>query len=347
MKDNLENSQGYSESKGIKNARKVICDYYKQKNVNNLWIEDIYIGNGVSELITISMQALLDKGDEILVPMPDYPLWTASVNLAGGKAVHYLCDENDEWNPSLIDIENKITKKTKGIVIINPNNPTGAVYSKKVLNKIIEVARKHDIIIFCDEIYDRLVYDEIEHISIASLCDDVPIVTFSGLSKSHMIPGFRVGWMCISGNKLKIADYIEGINLLTSMRLCSNVPAQYIVENAINDIDATKSLLKKGGRLYKQREYIYNELNKIPGISVIKPKAAFYIFPKIDIDKFNITDDERFALDLLKEKRILITHGTGFNYDKPNHFRIVFLPDVETLEYAISKLNDFFQKYKQ
>lgn len=347
MKDNLEKSQGYSESKGLKSARNAIIEYYKMKNVNNLDLNDIYIGNGVSELITISMQALLDSNDEILVPMPDYPLWTASVNLAGGKAVHYLCDENNEWYPSIEDIENKITKNTKGIVIINPNNPTGAIYPKDVLDKIIEVARKNDIIIFCDEIYDRLVYDEIEHISIASLCNDVPIITFSGLSKSHMIPGFRIGWMCITGNKIKISNYIEGLNLLTSIRLCSNVPAQYIVENAIKDVTATKNLLGKDGRLYKQREYIYNALNEIPGISVIKPKAAFYIFPKIDTEKININDDEKFALDFLKEKRILVTHGTGFNYNEPNHFRIVFLPDEEKLKYATYNLKDFLQKYKQ
>lgn len=345
--DNLKNAQGYSESKGLKSARKSIIDYYKTKNVDNININNIYIGNGVSELITLSMQALLNTNDEILVPMPDYPLWTASVNLAGGKAVHYLCDENNEWYPSIEDIEAKITENTKGIVIINPNNPTGSVYPKEVLQKIIGVARKNDIIIFCDEIYDRLVYDELEHVSIASLSKEVPTITFSGLSKSHMIPGFRIGWMCITGDTKKIANYIDGLNLLASMRLCANVPAQYIVEKAIKDISATKELLSPGGRLYEQREYIYNALKKIDGISVVKPKAAFYIFPKIDTTKIKINNDEKFTLDFLREKGILVTHGTGFNYNEPNHFRIVFLPDKEKLEYAVENLNDFLGNYNQ
>ena len=347
MKENLENSQGYSESKGLKSARLAIVEYYKSKDVDNLDANDIYIGNGVSELITLSMQGLLDVGDEILVPMPDYPLWTASVNLSGGKAIHYLCDEDNQWYPNIKDIENKITENTKGIVIINPNNPTGALYPKEILMKIVEVARKHNIIIFCDEIYDRLVYDDLKHISVASLSKDVPTITFSGLSKSHMIAGFRIGWMCITGNKDNIRGYIEGLNMLSSMRLCSNVPAQYVVEEAIKDINSTNCLLKKGGRLYEQREYIYNALNEIPGITVVKPKAAFYIFPKIDIEKFNIKDDEQFALDFLKSKHILLIHGTGFNWVNVDHFRIVFLADNQKLKYTIDSLKEFLQSYKQ
>lgn len=347
MKDNLENSEGYSDSKGLENARKAIIEYYETKNVYNLTPEDIYIGNGVSELILMSMQGLLNKNDEILVPMPDYPLWTASINLAGGKAVHYLCDEENEWYPNIEDIKNKITKKIKGIVIINPNNPTGALYPKEILKQIIEIAKENNLIIFSDEIYDRLIFDDLEHISIASLTNDVPVITFSGLSKSHMLAGFRIGWMCITGNKKCIEDYIAGLNLLSSMRLCANVPGQSIIEKAIKDNESTKPLLKKGGRLYEQREYIYNRLNNIPGITVVKPKAAFYIFPKIDIQKFNINDDEKFSLDFLKEKYVLVVNGKGFNWNEVDHFRIAYLADNNKLEIAMDKFEDFLTYYKQ
>ena len=347
MKDNLENSEGYSDSKGLEKARKAIIEYYETKNVHNLTPEDIYIGNGVSELILMSMQGLLNKNDEILVPMPDYPLWTASINLSGGKAVHYLCDEENEWYPNIEDIKNKITKKTKGIVIINPNNPTGALYPKEILKQIIEIAKENNLIIFSDEIYDRLIFDDLEHISIASLTNDVPAITFSGLSKSHMLAGFRIGWMCITGNKKYIQDYIAGLNLLSSMRLCANVPGQSIIEKAIKDNESTKSLLKKGGRLYEQREYIYNRLNGIPGITTIKPKAAFYIFPKIDVEKFNIINDEKFSLDFLKAKNILVINGKGFNWKENNHFRIVYLAEIEKLKYAMDKLEEFLITYKQ
>lgn len=347
MKENLNNAQGYSNSKGLEKARMAIVNYYKSKDVNNLDVNDIYIGNGVSELITMSMQALLNEDDEILVPMPDYPLWTAAVNLSGGKAVHYRCNEENEWYPDIKDIENKITEKTKGIVIINPNNPTGALYPEEVLNQIVEIARKNNIIIFADEIYDRLVYDDLKHISIASLSNDVVTITFSGLSKSHMVAGFRIGWMCITGKKDYIGGYIEGLNMLSSMRLCANVPAQFIVEKAIEDVSSTKKLLVEGGRLYEQREYIYNALNEIPGISVVKPKAAFYIFPKIDVEKFNIKNDEKFALDFLKSKHILFIHGTGFNWNNTDHFRIVYLPDKEKLEHTIDNLKDFLSGYRQ
>lgn len=347
MKNNLENSQGYSESKGLETARKAIVEYYKNKNVDDLELDNIYIGNGVSELILMSMQALLDKNDEILVPMPDYPLWTASVNLSGGRPIHYNCDEDNEWYPNIEDIKRKITKNTKGIIIINPNNPTGALYPKEILEQIIEVARENNLIIFSDEIYDRLVYEDLEHISIASLSKDVPIITFSGLSKSHMVAGFRIGWMCITGEKSSIIDYISGLNLISSMRLCANVPGQNIIEKAIKDSKSTKTLLRRGGRLYEQREYIYNSLKKIPGITVVKPKAAFYIFPKVDTKRFNIIDDEQFALDFLKSKHILFIHGTGFNWDNVDHFRLVYLADTKKLKYAVDGLDDFLSKYRQ
>lgn len=347
MKNNLEDSQGYSDSKGIEIARKAIVEYYKNKNINDLDLDNIYIGNGVSELILMSMQALLNKDDEILVPMPDYPLWTASVNLSGGKSVHYNCDEDNEWYPDIEDIKRKITKNTKGIIIINPNNPTGALYPKKILEQIVEVARKNNLIIFSDEIYDRLVFDDLEHISIASLSKDVPTITFSGLSKSHMVAGFRIGWMCITGDKNSIIDYIAGLNLISSMRLCANVPGQNIIETAIKDDKCTKELLKKGGRLYEQRECIYSNLKKIPGINVVKPKSAFYIFPKIDIKKFGIIDDEQFALDFLKSKHILFVHGTGFNWNNVDHFRLVYLADINKLKYAVNELENFLAEYKQ
>ena len=347
MKNNLYESQGYSDSLGLVSSRRAIIDYYRSKNVFDLDIDDIYIGNGVSELILMSMQGLLNDDDEILVPMPDYPLWTASVNLSGGIAVHYVCDEENEWYPDIPDIKNKISSKTKGIVIINPNNPTGSLYPKEILEQIIEIAKENNLIIFSDEIYDRLVYDDLKHISIASLTKDVPVVTFSGLSKSHMLAGFRIGWMCITGNKSIIKDYLAGLKLLSSMRLCSNVPGQSIIENALKNNEETKKLLQKGGRLYEQREYIYNRLNNIPGVSVVKPKAAFYIFPKIDIKKYNILDDEKLVLDFLKEKHVLIVNGTGFNYNKVDHARIVYLADIEKLEMAMDNLEEFLSDYKQ
>ena len=309
--------------------------------------EDIYTGNGVSELISIAMQALLNDGDEILIPAPDYSLWTASATLSGGNVVHYICDEKSDWYPDLDDIRRKITDKTKAIVVINPNNPTGALYPREVLEQIVQVAREHELIIFCDEIYDRLVMDGLEHVSIASLAPDLFCVTFNGLSKSHMVAGFRLGWMVLSGNKEIAKDYIDGLVLLSSMRLCSNVPAQSVVKTALDCIDSTKEYLCPGGRIYEQRECIYNALKAIPGISVVKPKAAFYIFPKLDTERFHITDDEQFALDLLREKKILIVNGSGFNWPNPDHFRIVYLPDVELLKTATDRLADFLSTYRQ
>ena len=347
MSRQLTECEGYSNSKGLFSARKAIMQYAQLKKLPNVSVEDIYTGNGVSELINLSMSALLDNSDEVLVPAPDYPLWTACVTLAGGTAVHYICDEQSEWYPDIEDIKKKITDKTKAIVIINPNNPTGALYPREVLQQIVDVAREHQLMIFSDEIYDRLVMDDLEHVSIASLAPDLFCVTFSGLSKSHMIAGYRIGWMVLSGNKALGKDYIEGINMLSNMRLCSNVPAQSIVQTALGGYQSVGEYIVPGGRIYEQREYIYKALNDIPGISAVKPKAAFYIFPKIDTQKFNIVNDEQFALDLLREKKILIIHGGGFNWDKPDHFRVVYLPRIEVLSDAMEKLADFLSTYKQ
>ena len=344
---NLRKSEGYSESKGLFAARKAIMQYCQLKNYPNPDIDYIYTGNGVSELITLSMQALLDTGDEVLVPAPDYPLWTASVNLSGGTAIHYTCDEQADWNPDIADIKKKISPRTKAIVIINPNNPTGALYTDDVLKEIVEIARQNDLILFSDEIYDRLVYPGESHTAIASLAPDLFCVSFNGLSKSHKIAGYRIGWMVITGDRSKGRGYIEGINLLSSMRLCSNVPAQSVVQTALGGIQRGEELLKPGGRLFDQNEYLTEALNNIPGVSAVKPKAAFYIFPKLDVKKFNIQDDMQFALDLLKEKKILITQGSGFNWPKPDHFRIVFLPNQEQLEYAVESIADFLDGYKQ
>lgn len=347
MQHQLKDCEGYSDSKGLFSARKAIMQYAQLKKIPNVSVNDIYTGNGVSELINLCMQALLDDGDEILIPSPDYPLWTATATLAGGNVVHYICDEESEWYPDIDDIRKKVTPKTKAIVIINPNNPTGALYPKEVLEQIVQVARENNLIIFSDEIYDRLVMDGQEHISIASLAPDLFCVTFSGLSKSHMIAGFRIGWMVLSGNKEIAADYIEGINMLSNMRLCSNVPAQSIVQTALGGYQSVDKYLLPGGRIYEQRECVYNALNSIPGISVKKPKAAFYAFPKIDIKKFNISDDEQFALDFLREKKVLIVHGGGFNWQEPDHFRVVYLPRVEVLNEAMDKLGDFLTTYRQ
>ena len=347
MRQQLTECEGYSHAQGLFSARKAIMQYAQLKGIPNIAIEDIYTGNGVSELINICMSALLDNGDKILIPSPDYPLWTACATLAGGKAVHYICDEQSEWYPDIEDIRRKITDRTKAIVIINPNNPTGAMYPKEVLQKIVDVAREHQLIIFSDEIYDRLVMDEEEHISIASLAPDLFCITFSGLSKSHMIAGFRIGWMILSGNKKAAKDYIEGLKMLSNMRLCSNVPAQSIVQTALGGHQSVCGYIEPGGRIREQRDYIYKALTDIPGISAVKPKAAFYIFPKIDVKKFNITDDEQFALDLLRDKKILLIHGGGFNWGQPDHFRVVYLPRIEVLKEAMGKIADFFSYYKQ
>lgn len=347
MSQQLPDTEGYSPSKGLFSARKAIMQYAQLKNIPNVSIDDIYTGNGVSELINLSLSALLDNGDEVLVPSPDYPLWTACVNLAGGTAVHYVCDEDSEWYPDIDDMRSKITDKTKAIVIINPNNPTGALYPKEVLQQIVDLAREHQLMIFSDEIYDHLVMDGLEHISIASLAPDLFCVTFSGLSKSHMIAGWRVGWMVLSGNKRLAKDYIEGLNMLANMRMCSNVPAQSVVQTALGGHQSVKDYLVPGGRIYDQRELVYNMLNDIPGITAVKPKAAFYIFPKIDVKKFNIHSDEQFALDLLHDKHILISHGGAFNWQEPDHFRVVYLPRISMLKETIGEIGDFFSTYWQ
>ena len=347
MRQQLTDCEGYSNAMGLFSARKAIMQYAQLKHIPNVNINDIYTGNGVSELINLCMSALLDNGDEILIPSPDYPLWTASATLAGGKPVHYICDEESEWYPDIDDIRKKINDRTKAIVIINPNNPTGALYPKEVLEQIVQVAREHQLIIFSDEIYDRLVMDGEKHISIASLAPDLFCVTFSGLSKSHMIAGFRVGWMILSGNKAVAKDYIEGLNMLSNMRLCSNVPGQSIVQTALGGHQSVEDYIMPGGRIYEQREFIYKALTDIPGISAVKPKAAFYIFPKIDTKKFNIVNDEQFVLDFLREKKVLLIHGGGFNWQQPDHFRVVYLPRIEVLKKATDSMADFLNHYHQ
>ncbi|OZG60004.1 Aspartate/tyrosine/aromatic aminotransferase [Bifidobacterium lemurum] len=347
MAQQLIETEGYSPAKGLFSARKAIMQYAQLKHIPNVSIEDIYTGNGVSELINLSLSALLDDGDEVLVPSPDYPLWTACVNLAGGTAVHYTCDEESEWFPDIEDMRSKITDLTKAIVIINPNNPTGALYPKEILEQIVQLAREHQLIIFSDEIYDRLVMDGLEHISTASLAPDLFCVTFSGLSKSHMIAGWRVGWMILSGNKRIAKDYIEGLTMLANMRMCSNVPAQSIVQTALGGHQSVKDYVVPGGRVHDQRDLVYDMLNEIPGVTAVKPKAAFYIFPKLDVKKFNIHSDEQFALDLLHDKHILISHGRAFNWKSPDHFRVVYLPRMGMLRETIGEIGDFLSYYRQ
>ncbi len=347
MKNNLTETEGYSDSKGLLAARKAILSYCEEKRLPNVTIDDIYTGNGVSELITLSMQGLLDSGDEVLVPAPDYPLWTASVTLAGGTAVHYTCDEKQDWYPDIEDMKKKVTDRTKAIVVINPNNPTGALYPKELLEQIVQIAREHELILFADEIYDRLVFDGLEHIALASLAPDLLTVSFNGLSKSHLIAGYRCGWMCLCGDKSRAKGFIEGIKLLSSMRLCSNVPAQSLIPAALASTEQTKELLVPGGRVYEQRECIYNALKDIEGVSAVKPKAAFYIFPGLDRKKYNIYDDEKLVLDILKEKHILLTRGGGFHWETPGYFRIVYLPECEVLERAAASLKEFLAGYRQ
>ncbi len=340
---NLKSTEGYSDSKGMFSARKAIMQYCQLKKIPNVGIDDIFTGNGVSELITMSMQGLLDHGDEVLVPAPDYSLWTASVSLAGGTPVHYICDEANHWNPDLDDIRAKVTPNTKGIVVINPNNPTGVLYSRETLEGIVAIAREFGLILFADEIYDRLVMDGLEHIALASLAPDLLTVSFNGLSKSHRVAGFRCGWMCLAGDKSHAQGYIDGLNLLAKMRLCSNVPGQSIIQTALGGYQSCDEYLRPGGRIYDQREYIYKALNDIPGISAVRPDAAFYIFPRIDLDYYDIEDDQQFALELLRQKKVLVTRGTGFNWGKPDHFRIVYLPDIVKLEEAIKRLTEYLE----
>ncbi|MCL5034487.1 MAG: pyridoxal phosphate-dependent aminotransferase [Bacteroidetes bacterium] len=344
---NLKKSEGYIDSKGLVQAREAVVDYSTRGGIHGTSIDNVFIGNGVSELIVMAMQGLLDNGDEILLPAPDYPLWTAAVVLSGGNPVHYICDESSDWCPDLSDIKKKITPRTKGIVVINPNNPTGAVYPKEILLGIVRLAEERGLVIFSDEIYDRILYDDAQHISIASLTNDVTCATLNGLSKSHLITGYRVGWMVFSGNLSAARGYLEGINMLASMRLCSNVPAQYAVPVALRQDNTIRAHTASGGRLKEQRDLGYERLRSIPGLSCTKPRGAFYFFPKIDTKKFNIKDDERFVLDLLKEENVLVVQGTGFNWFDPDHFRIVFLPDVPSLQKAFNSLENFLAGYKQ
>ena len=344
---NFGKAGGYSDSSGIAEARLAIKAYHEKRGIKNITIDDIYIGNGVSELIAVVMQALLNPGDEVLLPAPDYPLWTASVNLCEGKAVHYICDEESDWNPDLKDMESKITSRTKAIVLINPNNPTGSVYSKEIIQGVVKIAQKYGLIIFSDEIYDRILYDGDIHYSPAAMADDILVFTFNGLSKVHRACGIRAGWMVISGNKERYRGYLDGIKTLTSMRLCSNVPAQYAIKPALEKDDSIFALTAEGGRLREQRDIIHQMLNNIPGVSCKKARGSLYVFPKFDVEKFNIKDDNRFVLDFLNAKNVLMVSGTGFNWPKPDHCRIVLLPPKDDLEEAMVRLKDFLATYRQ
>jgi len=344
---NLPTSQGYCESKGLYSARKAVMQYCQQIGIANVDVEDIYIGNGVSELIVMAMQGLLNNGDEILVPSPDYPLWTAAITLAGGKAVHHRCDEGADWLPDVADIKRKITSRTRGIVVINPNNPTGAVYPQQVLEDIVAVARSRDLVLFADEIYDKILYDDAVHVPTARLAPDLLTLTFNGLSKAYRVAGFRTGWMVVSGAKRRAKDYIDGLDILASMRLCSNVPTQHAIQTALGGHQSIYEYTRPGGRLYTQRNIAWSMLNQIEGVSCVKPKGALYAFPRIDPKRFNVKDDERFVLDLLRQEKILVVQGTGFNWPEPDHFRIVFLPREEELVNALSRIGDFLGTYRQ
>jgi len=345
---NVRLAQAYGDSKGLFSARKAIMQQCQIKGIAGVQIEDIYVGNGVSEMIMMSMQALLNNGDEMLVPAPDYPLWTAAVNLSGGKAVHYRCDEASDWNPDLSDMESKISAKTRGIVVINPNNPTGAVYSRDVLLKIVELAQSHQLIVFADEIYDQILYDGTKHTLIATLADDILFVTFNGLSKSHRIPGLRAGWMIVSGKKASAKDYVsEGLDVLANMRMCGNMIAQFTVQTALGGYQSLTQLISPGGRLYEQRNAAYESFSSIPGITCVKPKGALYVFPRIDTERYRIFDDQKFLLDFLLEKKVLLVQGTGFNWPEPDHFRVVFLPTVDEIRSVAQKMADFLEEYRQ
>ena len=344
---NLPQAAGYTDSKGLFAPRKSIVHYTQEKNIAGVSVDDVYLGNGASELITMSMNALLNQGDEILVPAPDYPLWTASVSLSGGTPVHYMCDEQAEWAPDIEDIASKITPATKGIVIINPNNPTGALYSNDVLLAVIELARKHGLIIFADEIYDKTLFDGNQHTSIASLAEDVLFVTFNGLSKNYRSCGYRAGWMVVSGAKHGARDYIEGLNMLASMRLCANTPGQLAIQTALGGYQSIQDLVAPTGRLCRQRDLAYQLLSEIPGVSVVKPKAALYMFPRLDPEMYPITDDQQFAYDLLAQEKVLVVQGTGFNYPTPDHFRLVFLPNTDDLTEALGRIAHYLSTIRR
>ena len=344
---NLPNSSGYSDSKGLFAARKAIMHYTQQKKITGVGMEDIFIGNGASELIVMSMQALLNTGDEVLVPAPDYPLWTAAVTLAGGTARHYLCDEQSGWIPDLDDIRSKITSRTRALVIINPNNPTGALYPDSVLLELIEIARQNDLILFADEIYDKVLYDGITHTSIASLADDILFVTLNGLSKNYRACGYRAGWMIVSGEKKHAQDYIDGLSILASMRLCSNVPGQYAIQTALGGYQSINDLVAPGGRLAKQRDLAHQLLTSIPGVTCFKPNAALYLFPRLDPKMYPIEDDQKFILELLETEKVLVVQGSGFNWPQTDHFRVVFLPNTDDLTDAMERIASFLEYYRK
>ena len=344
---NIPASQGYSESKGLYSARKAVMQYCQQIGIADVDIEDIYIGNGVSELVVMALQGLINDGDEVLVPAPDFPLWSAAVNLCGGRPVHYICDEGSGWQPDLDDIRAKLTPQTKAMVVINPNNPTGAVYEEAMLKELVQIAREHDLVVMADEIYDKIIYDDAQYIPLASLAPDLLCLTLSGLSKSYRVAGFRTGWMIVSGAKNRAYDYIEGLDILASMRLCSNVPTQHAIQTALGGYQSINELTQPGGRLYEQRNLAWEMLNSINGITCVKPKGALYLFPKIDTKKFNISNDEQFVLDLLLKEKVLVVQGTGFNWPEPDHFRIVFLPRVEELQESIQRIDKFLSGYRQ
>ncbi len=344
---NLANAAGYTDSKGLFAPRKSVVHYTQEKGIAGVTVDDVYLGNGASELIVMALNGLLDNGDEILVPAPDYPLWTAAVSLSGGNPVHYLCDEQSDWMPDIEDIKRKITPRTKGIVIINPNNPTGALYPTEVLQQLVEVARQHQLIVFADEIYDKTLYDGHTHTSIASLADDVLFLTFNGLSKNYRSCGYRAGWMIVSGNKTRARDYIEGLNMLASMRLCSNTPGQLAIQTALGGYQSIKDLVAPGGRLCRQRDLAHKLLTDIPGVSCVKPKAALYMFPRLDPKMYPIADDQQFAYELLAEEKVLIVQGTGFNWPQPDHFRLVFLPNADDLTEAVGRIARFLDQYRR
>ncbi len=344
---NLPDSLGYCDSKGLYSARKAVMQYCQQLGIRGVEVDDVYIGNGVSELVVLALQGLIENGDEVLIPAPDFPLWSAAVTLCGGKPVHYLCDEQSDWAPDIEDVKGKLTANTKAMVVINPNNPTGAVYDKEVLTKLTDVARSRDLVLFADEIYDKILYDDAQYIPLATLAEDLLVVTFNGLSKTYRVAGFRTGWMVVSGAKQRAQDYIDGLDILASMRLCSNVPTQHAVQTALGGYQSIGEFIRPGGRLYEQRELAWNLLNEIDGVSCVKPMGALYLFPKLDVDRFNISDDEQFALDLLRQEKLLVVQGTGFNWPRPDHFRIVFLPHEEELTEAIGRLKRFLDQYRQ
>ncbi len=344
---NLRGASGYSDSKGLFAARKAVMHYCQQKKIKGVGIEDIYLGNGASELIVMAMQALLEQGDEVLVPAPDYPLWTAAVSLAGGTPRHYICDEGNDWLPDLNDIRGKITTNTRAIVLIHPNNPTGALYPEELLKEVVEIARKHQLIVYADEIYDKVLYDGAHHTSIASLADDVLFITLNGLSKNYRACGYRAGWMIVSGEKRHAQDYIEGLTMLASMRLCSNVPGQTAIQTALGGYQSIEDLVAPTGRLAKQRDMAWEMLNAMPGVSCVKPKAALYLFPKLDPKVYPIADDQQFILELLLEEKVLLVQGSGFNWPQPDHFRVVFLPHEDDLKEALNRLARFLENYRK